>query len=158
MTDFTALYQKHAPDVYRFAMYLSGDRGAAEDITSETFVRAWTAPGPLAMATVKGYLFAIARNLFLQERRKQSRVAPLDETVRDPRPGPETVTGDKAAYRAVMAGLQQLPELDRAALLMSAFEGLPYAEIAQALGISLPAVKMKIHRSRLALSRLEETK
>jgi RNA polymerase sigma-70 factor (ECF subfamily) len=158
MTDFTALYQKYAPDVFRFAMYLSGDRGEAEDITSETFVRAWTASGPIAMATVKGYLFAIARNLFLQERRKQSRVAPLDETVRDPRPGPETVTGGKAAYRAVMAGLQQLPELDRAALLMNAFEGLPYAEIARALRISLPAVKMKIHRSRLALSRLEETK
>ena len=55
-----------------------------------------------------------------------------------------------------MAGLQRLPELDRAALLMSAFEGMPYAEIARALGISLAAVKMKIHRSRLTLSRLEE--
>jgi RNA polymerase sigma-70 factor (ECF subfamily) len=51
-----------------------------------------------------------------------------------------------------------LPELDRAALLMSAFEGMPYAEIARALGISLAAVKMKIHRSRLTLSRLEEPK
>jgi DNA-directed RNA polymerase specialized sigma24 family protein len=51
-----------------------------------------------------------------------------------------------------------LPEIDRSALLMSAYEGMPYAEIAQALGISVPAVKMKIHRSRLALSRLEEVK
>jgi DNA-directed RNA polymerase specialized sigma24 family protein len=47
-----------------------------------------------------------------------------------------------------------LPEIDRTALLMHAFEGMPYAEIAQSLGISLPAVKMKIHRSRLTLSRL----
>ena len=44
MTDFSSLYKKYAPDVYRFALYLSGERGDAEDITSETFVRAWTAP------------------------------------------------------------------------------------------------------------------
>jgi RNA polymerase sigma-70 factor (ECF subfamily) len=53
-----------------------------------------------------------------------------------------------------MARLQQLPEIDRTALLMHAMEGMPYAEIAQSLGISLPAVKMKIHRSRLTLRRL----
>ena len=68
MTDFGTLYTKYAPDVFRFAMYLSGNRSEAEDITSETFVRAWTAPEPIAMATVKGYLLTIARNLFLQER------------------------------------------------------------------------------------------
>ena len=66
MTDFTELYKKYAPDVFRFAMYLSGNRGEAEDIVSETFVRVWTAPEPIAMATVKGYLLTIARNLFLQ--------------------------------------------------------------------------------------------
>lgn len=158
MTDFSALYKKYAPDVFRFAMYLSGNRGEAEDITSETFVRAWAAPEPIVMATVKGYLLTIARNLFLQEVRKRSRAVPLDEGIRDPYPGPEAETEKKAEYRAVMAGLQQLPEIDRAALLMNAFEGMPYGEIAQALGISLSAVKMKIHRSRLALSRLEAPK
>jgi len=158
MTDFSALYAKYAPDVFRFAMYLSGNRSEAEDITSETFVRAWTAPEPIAMATVKGYLLTIARNLFLQEMRKRSRAAPLDDNMRDPHPGPHAETEKKAAYCAVMARLQQLPELDRAALLMSAFEGMPYGEIARALGISLAAVKMKIHRSRLALSRLEDPK
>src|SRR5437764_6292269 len=89
MIDFSALYKKYAPDVFRFAMYLSGNYGEAEDITSETFVRAWTAPEPIAAATVKGYLFTIARNLFLKELRKRSRAAPLDESIRDPRPGPE---------------------------------------------------------------------
>jgi RNA polymerase sigma-70 factor (ECF subfamily) len=158
MIDFSALYKKYAPDVFRFALYLSGNRGEAEDITSETFVRAWTASEPIVMATVKGYLLTIARNLFLQELRKKSRAAPLDESIRDPHPGPQAAAEKKAEYCAVMSILQRLPELDRAALLMSAFEGMPYAEIAQALGISLAAVKMKIHRSRLTLSCLEETK
>ena len=158
MTDFNTLYKKYAPDVFRFAMYLSGNRAEAEDITSETFVRAWAAPGTIAMATVKGYLLTIARNLFLQDLRKRSRAVPLDESIRDPHPGPEEETEKKAEYCAVMAGLQRLPELDRAALLMSALEGMPYGDIARALGISLAAVKMKIHRSRLTLSRLEESK
>ena len=56
------------------------------------------------------------------------------------------------------AGLQELPEVDRAALLMRVFEDMSYDEIARALGISLPAVKMKIHRSRLKLSQLEKIK
>lgn len=109
MTDFSALYAKYAADVFRFAMYLSGNHGEAEDITSETFVRAWTAPEPIAMATEKGYLLTIARNLFLQELRKKSRAVPLHDNPRDPHPGPEAETEKKAEYIAVMAGLQQLP-------------------------------------------------
>ena len=81
MTDFSSLYRKYAPDVYRFALYLSNERGQAEDITSETFVRAWTSPEPIEMATVKGYRFTIARNLFLQGLRKKSRRVPLDASV-----------------------------------------------------------------------------
>jgi RNA polymerase sigma-70 factor (ECF subfamily) len=158
MTDFEQLYKKYAPDVFRFALYLSGNRGDAEDITSETFVRAWTASGPIAMETVKGYLLTIARNLFLQGLRKKSGAAVLHENIRDPRPGPDAAAESRAEYDAVMAGLRELPEIDRAALLMSAWEKLPYDEIARALGISLSAVKMKIYRSRLKLSRPELSK
>ncbi len=150
------MYAKYSPDVFRFALYLSGNRADAEDITSETFVRAWTATKPLEMATVKGYLLTIARNLFLQQLRKESRSRALDMDIRDPSPDPELGAESKAEYSTVIARLQQLPELDRAALLMSALEGVPYIDIARALGISLPAVKMKIHRSRLALSQLEQ--
>ena len=152
MTDFDALYKQYAADVFRFAIYLSGDRQDAEDITSETFVRAWTAPGPIVTATVKGYLLTIARNLFLHGMRKRSRNVPLNEGIRDSHPPPDAEAQSKAEYRAVMAALQRLPEIDRSALLMSAYEGMSYDEIARALSISLSAVKMKIHRSRLKLS------
>jgi len=84
MTDFSALYKKYAPDVFRFALYLSGSRADAEDITSETFVRVWTSPAPVEAATVKSYLFTIARNLFLQELRKRRPQTELDEGLLDP--------------------------------------------------------------------------
>jgi RNA polymerase sigma-70 factor (ECF subfamily) len=156
MTDFSSLYKKHAPDVYRFALYLSGERSEADDITSETFVRAWTSPQPIVMATVKGYLFSIARNLFLQGLRKKSRHAALDEDLRDPQPGPYRQAEQKQKLDSVMAELQTLPEASRSALLMRAVDGMAYEEIAQVLSISLAAVKVKIHRARLALAGLRD--
>jgi RNA polymerase sigma-70 factor (ECF subfamily) len=103
MTGFSELYKKYAPDVYRFALYLSGERGEAEDITSETFVRAWASSGAIRMATVKGYLFAIARNLFLQGLRRKSRHDALDENLRDPQASPYAQAEQKAELRAVLA-------------------------------------------------------
>ena len=154
MTDFGELYRNHAPDVFRFALYLCGDRGEAEEITSETFVRAWTAPGEIHMATVRGYLFTIARHLFLKGRMRRSRHVELDETLHDPKPGPQAAAEHDSELRAVLAALQKLPEVDRAALLMRAGDEMPYEEIARALGISLSAVKVKIHRARLALAHI----
>jgi RNA polymerase sigma-70 factor, ECF subfamily len=150
-SEFSALYQKYAPDVYRFALYLSGERGEAEDITSETFVRAWASPETIEMATVKGYLFMIARNLFLQGLRKTSRQVALDDHVRDPQAGPYAQAAGKEQLDSVLDELQRLPEASRSALLMHAVDGMPYEEIARVLGLSLAAVKVKIHRARLAL-------
>jgi RNA polymerase sigma-70 factor, ECF subfamily len=152
MIDFSSLYRKYAPDVYRFALYLSSERGEAEDITSETFVRAWTSPEPIEMATVKGYLFTIARNLFLQGLRKRSRHVALNEGLRDPQASPYAQAEQKEKLDSVLAELQKLPETSRAALLMHAVDGMQYEEIARVLGISLAAVKVKIYRARLALA------
>jgi RNA polymerase sigma-70 factor (ECF subfamily) len=152
MTDFSSLYRKYAPDVYRFALYLSNERGEAEDITSETFVRAWTSPEPIEMATVKGYLFTIARNLFLQGLRKKSRHVPLNDDLRDRLASPYARAEQNEKLDSVLAELQRLPEASRAALLMHAVDGMPYEEIAGVLDISLAAVKVKIYRARLALA------
>jgi RNA polymerase sigma-70 factor (ECF subfamily) len=158
MTGFSALYKKHAADVYHFALYLSGERAEAEDITSETFVRAWTSPEPIQAATVKGYLFAIARNLFLQGLRKKSRHVALTHQLRDPQASPCAQAEQKQELNAVLAGLQELQEIDRAALIMRAFDEMPYEEIARALGISLAAAKVKVHRARLALAGIRNAK
>lgn len=152
MTDFSTLYKKYAPDVFRFALYLSGDRAQAEDITSETFVRVWTSPEPVRMATVKGYLFTIARNLFLHGLRRKSRHVQLDRELPDTQANPYVQAEQKEEVRALLAGLQELPEVDRSALLMRAVDGMPYEEISRALGISLASAKVKIHRARLVLA------
>lgn len=156
MTDFDALYRKYAPDVFRFALYLAGERSEAEDITSETFVRVWTSNQPIEMLTVRGYLFTIARNLFLQGLRKRSRDVTLDETlhgpIRESRPSPLDEIERQGEVRAVLRKLQRLPEADRAAVVMRAQHGMPYEEIARALDISVSAAKVKVHRARLRLA------
>jgi RNA polymerase sigma-70 factor (ECF subfamily) len=153
MTDFSALYQQHAAGVFRFALYLSGNQGDAEDITSETFVRVWTSAAHVDMATVRGYLFTIARNLFLQGLRKSRRHSELNESLADRSPGPHDRVQHRAELDAVLEQLQRLPEIDRTALLMRALEGAPYEEIARALGLSVAAAKVKVHRARLTLAK-----
>ena len=54
----------------------------------------------------------------------------------------------------VLRALQEFPEVDRAALLMRADEGLPYEEIAVALGLPVATVKVKVHRARLRLAKI----
>ncbi|HEV8118804.1 MAG TPA: RNA polymerase sigma factor [Thermoanaerobaculia bacterium] len=158
MTDFSSLYRRYAADVFRFALYLTGNRADAEDITSETFVRAWTSSEPIRVETLKGYLFTIARNLHLQRLRKTRRDVPLPEEMPDPQAGPLDRAQQKDTFRAVLARLQELPEADRSAVLLRAVEGLSYEEIARALHLSLSAVKTKIHRARLAFADIRKEK
>ena len=152
LVDFSGLYRAHAQDVRRFALYLSGNPALADDLVSEAFVRVWTARDRVELTTVRAYLFAIVRNLFLKHLQIEHRHAPLDERAVDDQPGPERRVRDQSDLRTVLAALAKLPEIDRAAVLMRADEGLPYEDIAAALGISAVAAKVKVHRARLKLA------
>jgi len=154
VADFDSLYRAHARDVHRFVLFLSGDAAVADDIVSETFIRLWGARGRLDLATVRGYLFTIARNLFLQQQRHLKRRAELDERLTDTQPGPDRLATARQALQSVLAALQTLPDIDRAALLMRADRDMSYAEIAAALAITVTSAKVKVHRARLALARL----
>lgn len=157
LTDFDGLYRDHAAAVHRFAVYLSGDPPLADDMVSEAFVRVWTARGRLELTTVRGYLFAIVRNLLLQHLQRERRHASLDERIADRSPDPEVRASDQGRLRTVLRALHDLPEVDRAAVLMRADGQLPYQEIAAALQISVGAAKVKVHRARLKLAAALET-
>jgi RNA polymerase sigma-70 factor (ECF subfamily) len=151
VTSFAELYERYAPDVHRFALYLSGDRALADDLTSETFVRAWTSTEPIRLPTVKSYLFAIARNLYVREMRRNSRSDALDLEAPDPGADPERAAGERQELQMVLESLGTMPEIDRSALLLRVVHGMPYEEIAATLGLSLSAAKVKVHRARLKL-------
>jgi RNA polymerase sigma-70 factor, ECF subfamily len=150
MNDFHDLFTRYASDIYRFALFLSGDEAEAEDITAETFARALTGKAPLVSATVKGYLLTIARNLHLESVRRLKRFTELPPELPDSAPHLEHVLSHKTDLEAVQAYLQTFPEVDRAALLLRA-DGVAYDEIANSLNISLSSAKVKVHRLRLKL-------
>jgi RNA polymerase sigma-70 factor (ECF subfamily) len=154
--DFSGLYRAHAQDVHRFALFLSGDRELAEDLVSETFIRLWNARARVELATVRAYLFAIARNLYLQQLRGRRPRAPLDDELADARPGPAARAQARDELATTLAALQTLPEVDRAALLMRAGDELSYEEIAAALGLTPTAARVKVHRARLKLSQARD--
>ena len=156
MMDFHSLYQSYAPQVHRFVLFLCGDAALADDITSETFVRAWTSRGKIREATVKAYLFTIARNLYRDHLRRNNRLTELEDSIPDPGVGLATRTEHKAELSAVIDALRQLSEVDRAALLMRVQEEMPYEEIAQALKLAVTTVKVKVHRARLKLMHARE--
>ena len=151
MTDIENLYERYAGDVRRFALYLCGDVVMAEEITSDTFVRAWMAAGRIRQPTVKSYLFTIARNAYTDWLRRSTRHSELDENMPDPRISAQTQMEQSAEVSAVLAALQQLPEMDRAVLLMRALDEMPYEEIAETIGITVVSAKVKVHRARLKL-------
>lgn len=151
MTDIENLYQRYAGDVRRFALYLSGDRAMADEITSDTFMRAWMAADRIRQPTVKSYLFTIARNAYTDLLRRDARHTQLDENMPDTRISVQTQMEQSAEVRAVLAALQLLPDLDRTALLMRSLDEMPYEEIAETLGISVASARVKVHRARLKL-------
>jgi RNA polymerase sigma-70 factor (ECF subfamily) len=153
MAEFQDIYQRYAQDVYRFALYLSGNQVLAEDITSETFARLWASDEKMIrMLTIKSYLFAIARHLYVDSRRSALHHVAIDPELPETGTSPEMLAIHKSELREVLRLLQEIPVVDRAALLMRAQHGTPYEEIAQVFGISLAAVKIKIHRARLRLA------
>jgi RNA polymerase sigma-70 factor (ECF subfamily) len=151
MTEIESLYQRYASEVRRFALFLSGDPVMADEITSDTFVSAWLARERIRQPTVKSYLLTIARNLYRDRQRRDARHTELDEQMTDKRISAQTHMEQSAEVRAVLAELQQLPEIDRTVLLMRALDEMPYEEIAETLGITVVAAKVKAYRARVRL-------
>lgn len=154
-TGFHTLYEAHARDVHRFALYLTGNPAEADDVVAETFLRAWTGRDRIIHATARAYLLAIARNLVRDGRRRDRREDELAGEFVAPGASPHQL----AEFHQTLAALRELPEDLREPLSLHVFGNLPYEEIARELGVALPTVKIRIHRARLRLAeRMNRTK
>ncbi|MGD1045248.1 MAG: RNA polymerase sigma factor [Bacteroidota bacterium] len=148
---FNQLYHTYAKDVHRFAFWLCGDTDEANDITLETFERAWLADSEIRTETVKAYLFTIARNRFLYKRQQHKRHTSLNEAMPDTAIALETRTELQSELQLTLEAMQQLPEIDRTVLVLRAEEGLSYEEIARTTGLTVVAAKVKVFRARAKL-------
>ena len=151
MAEFQELYQQYYRDVFRFALFLTGDPARAEDLASDTFVRAWIARDRIRTSTVRAYLFTIAKNVYRDAQRRERPLAELPDPVVDPRPAVDVQVHHALALDGVRARLRLIAKGDRRAFLMFIARGMSHREIADALGVSIGAVKSRIFRAREAL-------
>ena len=148
MLTFHQMYEEYASDVFRFTVWVCGDQQDAEDITSEAFIRAWAKRNTIITETLKAYLFAIARNIYLERMRNHKSPTSLNSSLPDPSPGPEKTIELQSDLHRVLEILMTLSEIDRTAFVLKVQHDLPYNEISRVLGLSLSAARVKVHRAR----------
>lgn len=148
---FQELYETHFTDVFRFALWLTRNRTEAEDVASETFVRAWARRDRFRTETLKAYLLAIARNIFLKHRQRSNTNEELFDEMPDTSPDPQRQATARLDLERVSRALAKLPEIDRHALFLRTEHALPYAEIARVLEISEGAARVRVYRARRKL-------
>lgn len=146
--NFDELYEEYAKDIYRFSFWLCGNNDEAKDITSETFVKVWKNLGKIRTETMKGLLLTIARNIYIDNNRKQKKWTGLDGLHKTPVSGADKDVENKNQLESIYHFLDKFPEVDRTAFLLRVENELPYEEIANILQLSVPNAKVKVHRVR----------
>jgi RNA polymerase sigma-70 factor (ECF subfamily) len=149
---FEALYRRHAGRVHGVVARLVGhDRGRAEDLTQEAFVRAWQAlPAYRFESAFSTWLHRLAVNTALMDlRARRSRPqADVDDEALDRLGAPDSAGHGTALTLDLERAVASLPPRARAVLVLFDVEGWKHEEIAEALGMAVGSSKAQLHRAR----------
>lgn len=158
---FEELVRRHSPALFSFIYRLVGSPTDAEELTQETWVRAWRAlAGFKEKSGFKTWVFRIGMNLALNLRARARHTEELNESL----PAlenvqPEEVFRKKRRAELVQEALARLPGDQRVAVVLWAYQGMSYQEIAATMGRSVRAVDSLLFRAKAGLREfLEEAK
>ena len=168
MSAFESLVGKHEDKVYGLALRMTRSEADAAEITQVTFLSAYQHLSEFrGEAAFGSWVHRIAANNALMRLRRQKVVDIVSDELAGPEftergslaDGPESDWSKRAddkvledeLGRAIQAATDALPEGYREVFLLKDVEGLSYEEISEMVGISVPAVKSRLHRARLAL-------
>lgn len=156
------LYSSYKGRIYTFLLRLCGDPETSDDLTQDVFTKAYQALGTLTKEhRVLPWLYRIAHNTAIDHLRRRRRIAwlrvgKLSGTDEEPvAPDGHGAVPEQDHIRRVLA---TLPPDQAAALLLHALEGYSYKEIAEIQGATMPAVRSRIARARVAFRVAYETK
>ncbi|MGH2532787.1 MAG: RNA polymerase sigma factor [Thermomicrobiales bacterium] len=155
---FEDLVTRHATEIYRFITQLARNRADADDLYQDTLLKAYKAFGRLdGSANHRAWLYKIATNTFLSDRRKRGRIDSLDEQASDGIAEMETDHAASLDARALLKEVEvfvtALPPKQRVALILRKYHEQSYAEIAVNLKCSEAAARANVHE---ALRKLRE--
>ena len=148
-----ALVNRNMPIVFRVAYRMLQDRAEAEDVTQETFLRAWKAlPDWQPKAKFSTWACTVALNLCRDRLRKKKPVLmdELPERV-DTALKPEEALQSQQALQGIEDKIAALPERQREALSLCALEGMTNIEAAEAMDVSVRALESLLARARRSL-------
>ena len=162
MDAFQCLIEAHQARIVGTVAKMLGDDVDSEDIAQQVFIRVWKSAGryqPTAKFTT--WLFKITRNLVFNElrRRKRHPVTPLQQEEEEHffQPAdsggmsPDASLLDSELNDAIQIAIDALPETQRMAIVLRRYEDMPYEDIGEVLGLSVPAVKSVLFRARAEL-------
>ena len=149
---FEAVLERYQAEIFRFAVHLTRNHADADDLYQETVLKAYRAFDRLdGEANHRAWLYRIATNAFLSDRRKRGRERPLDDLQVEMLLGE---AADDAArldagnlLREVDAFVASLPDKQRLALIQRKYHDLSYAEIADNLRSSEAAARANVHEA-----------
>ena len=155
---FEALIRQHQRMIYSLTYRMTGSAADAEDLTQETFLRAWRQIGSYrAACKFSTWLYRIAINACLNWRERETlRVevqAGWAETNGAPELAGESALARNETGRNVHAALLKLPAKQRAAVMLTLYDGLSHAEAAEVLGCSETTVSWRMFAARRKLQR-----
>ncbi|MCC6618036.1 MAG: sigma-70 family RNA polymerase sigma factor [Chloroflexi bacterium] len=162
-TAFAQLMEHYQSACYGLAWRLLGDADQAADATQDAFIHAYRAIGSYRGGVFRSWLLRITANasydiLRRQQRRPASPLPDPDEGAAElPDPlavDPDAEAGRAEMYRQLERALAQLPEDQRAAIVLCDVYGMDYNEVASMTGSALGTVKSRIHRGRMRLREL----
>ncbi|GAB3478623.1 RNA polymerase sigma factor [Amycolatopsis cihanbeyliensis] len=164
---FDSLVRRHTPRMYRVALRITGTSAEAEDVVQEAWISAWRGlSGFRSESAVSTWLYRVVTNTALAYIRRRRPTVSLDAALTpddesrsllesglfaDTRANPE---GRVVRAEEVDAALRAIASLDvsqRVPLVLRELEGLSYEEVAEVLQVSVPALRSRLHRARVAL-------
>ena len=158
---FRAIHDRYRQRLFAYTrQMLGGSRSDAEDALQDVFLRAYGAlRNDDRPVTLRAWLYRVAHNRCVDHlRRPVPPDAEVYELSRTPQRDPVDETQRREGLRQLVQDVQRLPEHQRSALLMRELEGLSYAELADALRTSVPAVKSLLVRARISLAEAAEAR
>jgi len=143
---FRALFEATFPAVRRYVLYRGVTGGRADDVVAETFLVAWRRLDDVPDDDPLPWLLAVARNIWLNQRRGDRRYAALLRRL--PLPSLTPSPGESSEMDAVHAALGAIGAADREILRLVAWDGLGTAQTGEVLGCSPGAARVRLHRAR----------
>jgi RNA polymerase sigma factor (sigma-70 family) len=154
---FGVLYERHHQALYRYCRSIVRDEHDAQDALQAAMAAAFAgADSWRSGAPVRAWLFRIAHNEAVSLLRRRRRVAALEEAPEPISASAESQVRERQRLATLVADLQDLPERQRAALVMRELSGLGHEEIAAALSTSTATAKQAIFEARIALAEFGE--